>query len=520
MGKKMKKRSPAAVDRISELPEEIIHLILSSLNSHKSAARTSILSTRWLHLWRTYPVVEFNGRRIKEFLSKFQSFTAATSKRLLSEPLLLDSFTIQLGDQLSTMVRRQLQQHGDDLRNCLYQSLKSGSSGSPLKNSCLDNLQELSLDRVQVVEKSFHRCLANAPRLEKLSLVLIGGIHKLDISASNSPSLKYLSFHGDYLQQLQLTSAPLLETFHFRGHCKCLNVVSAPNVKFIELRQEYSLEREGEIEELISKFPSLQSLHFHMVQCKEKLRISAHTLRKLTIRKSFLEMMAFEIDAPNLVTLTINSMVDLSTMKFGPKINSTVVNVSPSCRCVFACTVFRGAITTSWLIELRKYLAVLAKCFHSLVFKLDIPRSIKVSSLDLNQVGCESSPLIVQHLLLGVDEPLIPTFFKSDEARLLDGLLWTIHPKTLSIADSNTSRSLFSYISKQIETKILNKCCSNDKCWRHQFKDAKIRSVTVDNVSKIHKSMISQPSIDMIFLIRRDPRLLTAFDLVNSNESL
>ncbi|CAN1133760.1 F-box/LRR-repeat protein 25 [Linum perenne] len=416
MGKKMKKRSPAAVDRISELPEEIIHLILSSLNSHKSAARTSILSTRWLHLWRTYPVVEFNGRRIKEFLSKFQSFTAATSKRLLSEPLLLDSFTIQLGDQLSTMVRRQLQQHGDDLRNCLYQSLKSGSSGSPLKvvirnyfsfsasldrglffncgrtkiidlrgcdlsglqNSCLDNLQELSLDRVQVVEKSFHRCLANAPRLEKLSLVLIGGIHKLDISASNSPSLKYLSFHGDYLQQLQLTSAPLLETFHFRGHCKCLNVVSAPNVKFIELRQEYSLEREGEIEELISKFPSLQSLHFHMVQCKEKLRISAHTLRKLTIRKSFLEMMAFEIDAPNLVTLTINSMVDLSTMKFGPKINSTVVNVSPSCRCVFACTVFRGAITTSWLIELRKYLAVLAKCFHSLVFKLDIPRSIKV----------------------------------------------------------------------------------------------------------------------------------------------
>ncbi|CAN1772776.1 F-box/LRR-repeat protein 25 [Linum perenne] len=400
----MKKRSPAAVDRISELPEEIIHLILSSLNSHKSAARTSILSTRWLHLWRTYPVVEFNGRRIKEFLSKFQSFTAATSKRLLSEPLLLDSFTIQLGDQLSTMVRRQLQ------------SLKSGSSGSPLKvvirnyfsfsasldrelffncgrtkiidlrgcdlsglqRTCLDNLQELSLDRVQVVEKSFHRCLANAPRLEKLSLVLIGGIHKLDISASNFPSLKYLSFHGDYLQQLQLTSAPLLETFHFRGHCKCLNVVSAPNVKFIELRQEDSLEREGEIEELISKFPSLQSLHFDMVVPKEKLRISAHTLRKLTIRKSFLEMMAFEIDAPSLVTLTINSMVDLSSMKFGPKINSTVINVSPSCRCVFACTVFRGQITTSWLIELRKYLAVLAKCFHSLVFKLDIPRSTKV----------------------------------------------------------------------------------------------------------------------------------------------
>ncbi|CAN0876993.1 F-box/FBD/LRR-repeat protein At5g22660, partial [Linum grandiflorum] len=43
-------------DRISELPDEIIHRILGGLDTHESAARTCILSSRWLHLWNSYPV--------------------------------------------------------------------------------------------------------------------------------------------------------------------------------------------------------------------------------------------------------------------------------------------------------------------------------------------------------------------------------------------------------------------------------------------------------------------------------
>ncbi|CAN1180421.1 F-box/LRR-repeat protein At1g52650 [Linum perenne] len=658
--------SAAAVDRISELPEGIIHGILARLESHESAARTSILSKRWLRLWSTFPVVEFKGDYGREGIqSKFQSFAAATSKRLLAAvpPLPLDSFDIDLQlepdfeqlrqclnqlllsvaggrsspikvvvktklfesnssvsapidggmflnfrrtkflelegfdlsglhsfkpDNLQTLSLKDVRvcsqsflsflasapclkrlslrripeidhntldisasnfpsspllldsfnlnlRAGDDLGKGLYQLLSSVSVGvedggrsSPIKvvvennkdisashvggmlltchrtkflnlkgfdlsrlhnfKTCLDNLQELSLEHIQVSRQSFPSCLANAPRLEKLKLKYIIGIDSLDISASNFPSLVSLEFVGffPYLQQLQLSSDTLLQTLRFVGRCKFLKLVSAPNVKTVHLSplDEFGC---SELEKLISKFPSLESLYFNAIYIsgKFKLRVSSPTLRELTF-KQLVSKMEFEIDTPNLETLTI----DTTTLD----INSTVINVHPSCRFVFACPI-TIRITTSWFIELRNCLAALATHFRQLVFKLDISYSTKVPEFDLCQVGHECTPLAVRHLLMATDFRSQSTF---EAARnLFDGLLWTVHPQELSVAVSSSNSSLFSYISEQIEMKNLENCCSNGKCWRHQFKDAKITSVMVDDVSTIDESMISQPSIDI-----------------------
>ncbi|CAN1754684.1 hypothetical protein LINPERHAP1_LOCUS5558 [Linum perenne] len=539
--------STAVADRISELPEAIIHGILSRLESHESAARTSILSKRWLRLWSTFPFVEFK----QEIDIKFQSFAAATSKRLLAAvpPLPLDSFNIELrlepdwkqlmhclpqllssvpggrsspikfvvritfyrinssvlapieggmllnfsrtkfldlrGFDLSGLqnfenchldnlqelslgdvrvcrqsfpsflanaprlkILRMVQiseidhtmdisasnfpsspllldsftinlQPKGNLREGLYQLLSSVSVGiddggrsSPIKvvveinkdisasleggmlltcgrtkfldlrgfdlsrlhnfKTCLDNLQELSLDHIQVSKQSFPSCLANAPRLEKLKLKYIIGIDSLDISASNFPSLVSLEFEGfapPYLQQLQLSSDTVLRTLHFLGRCKFLKLASAPSVKAVH----FSLMDGGEVENLISKFPSLESLYVNAmyISGKFKLRVSSRTLRELTFRQLSWKL-EFEIDTPNLATLTI----DATTLD----INSTVVNVPPSCRCVFDC-VMSGRITTSWFIELRKCLAALATRFRQLVFKLDISHFTNVCNL-------------------------------------------------------------------------------------------------------------------------------------------
>ncbi|CAN0877120.1 hypothetical protein LINGRAHAP2_LOCUS11698 [Linum grandiflorum] len=534
----------AAADRISELPEEIIHLILGSLNSHEEAARTSILSRKWIHLWRSYPLVEFEDHARHRYIefkgTRFQSFAAATSKRLLAVPLLLDSFTISL-------------QCSRDLVQEFYQLLSSASIGvddshsrSPLsvvlkiysngfssfqggmllncgrtkflhlrgfdltqlhnyEAICLDNLQELTLQRVRVSQQSFPSCLANARRLEKLSLKDIGGIDSLDISASDFPSLTSLCFRG-YRQLLQLSSATLLQTLHFTGNCEFLKVVSAPCVKSLNLEPTDELISRSTLEELISKFPSLESLYFNASRISpddNKLRISSGTLRDLTFGPSGSKI-EFEIDAPNLVNLTIETK--------GLEINSTVVNVPPSCQCVFACSVVRGRIKTSWFVELRKCLVELAARFHRLVFKLDICDVTNVLKFDLSEAECESTPLMVQHLLMGIDLPmnrpfyfpLQTTFVEADKTHLLDGLLWTLCPKTMSIAQSRSDRSLFSYITEQIEMENLEKCCDGGNCWRHQLKDAKITCVSVDDVSTIiDESTTSQPSIDMIFLIRR-----------------
>ncbi|CAN1152128.1 hypothetical protein LINPERHAP2_LOCUS18547 [Linum perenne] len=511
--KEMKNPSPPTMeDRISELPDEIIHQILQSLGSHKQAARTSILSRRWLHLWLSYPVVEyrlFNGKSI----DSLESFVVATSRRLLHErsiPLLLDSLNIfqwfpnisqPLYQLMSTALvwfdggggsrsplKVVLTNHynpnftglleGGKLLNCSRTKFLQlrGFDLTGLQKPLLDNLQELSLDDVRLSEKIFPNCLTNARHLEKLSLGFIIGIQSLDISVSNFPSLISLSFNGilpNRLKQLKISSAPLLRSFCFIGYCKLLTVVSAPNVKIVGLELKDELISSREVEDLISKFPSLESLDFNLsaVRVNDGVRISTHSLLKLTLTQSELKS-EFEIDAPNLITLSIKTNALPN--------NFRVVNVAPSCQCVVDCSCYQGSLPTSWFIDLSKCLKALATPFHQLVFKLHFRLLPKVSTLDLSQVECESSPLVVQHLQLGTDLPLGPKDIgkRDNKTLLLDGLLSTLHPMTLSIArlpHSHYKKSLFSDVLKIGE---------------HMSKKMKKPSPTVDRISELPEEII------------------------------
>ncbi|CAI0460121.1 unnamed protein product [Linum tenue] len=70
-------------DRISELPDEILHDILSRVKSQKFIGKATVLSKRWANLCFSYPTLEFNRNdfRSKETL---KSFMAAAAKRLSS----------------------------------------------------------------------------------------------------------------------------------------------------------------------------------------------------------------------------------------------------------------------------------------------------------------------------------------------------------------------------------------------------------------------------------------------------
>ncbi|CAN0846102.1 F-box/LRR-repeat protein 13 [Linum grandiflorum] len=73
----------SGVDRLSELPDDILHSILRRIKSESKVAQTITLSRRWWILWRSYPVVDYSDEdriRMKNF-KKFGDATVARFSR-------------------------------------------------------------------------------------------------------------------------------------------------------------------------------------------------------------------------------------------------------------------------------------------------------------------------------------------------------------------------------------------------------------------------------------------------------
>lgn len=61
-------------DRLSTLPDELIHQILSYFET-RFAVQTCLLSSRWKHLWKSVPCLSFCSRN-SEPLPKFSKFVS------------------------------------------------------------------------------------------------------------------------------------------------------------------------------------------------------------------------------------------------------------------------------------------------------------------------------------------------------------------------------------------------------------------------------------------------------------
>ncbi|XWS31138.1 hypothetical protein CRYUN_Cryun23aG0051900 [Craigia yunnanensis] len=69
--KKSKASKESEMDRLSDLPNSLIHYILFSLNT-KNAVQTCVLSKRWNHLWTCLPNLNFDSQiiQVSYFLQK------------------------------------------------------------------------------------------------------------------------------------------------------------------------------------------------------------------------------------------------------------------------------------------------------------------------------------------------------------------------------------------------------------------------------------------------------------------
>ncbi|EYU30161.1 hypothetical protein MIMGU_mgv1a020306mg, partial [Erythranthe guttata] len=83
------------MDKISELPEEILQRILYFL-SQKEAIRTSVLSKSWRNIWCTRPNLDFSDDTFKGNKQQFLSVVDTTLRRYCDQRLRVDEFSLHI----------------------------------------------------------------------------------------------------------------------------------------------------------------------------------------------------------------------------------------------------------------------------------------------------------------------------------------------------------------------------------------------------------------------------------------
>ncbi|CAL1375726.1 unnamed protein product [Linum trigynum] len=167
-------------DRLSDLPDEFLHCILSFLDT-KAAVRSGILSSRWKSLWRTVPVLNFDG---ESFNNDEQSF-----KRHVDRFLYLRSTTLHEVRRVSV-----LNCPGFDERSDVFTALFLSIS------RCGRSLETLNLKAVRLYPMAF---AGPSPVFKVLTTLTLVDCC-LDFSCWNQQVLPFAGF--PMLQNLKLIS--------------------------------------------------------------------------------------------------------------------------------------------------------------------------------------------------------------------------------------------------------------------------------------------------------------------------
>ncbi|CAN0914301.1 Putative F-box/FBD/LRR-repeat protein At4g03220 [Linum grandiflorum] len=181
----------STADKISELPDEILHCILSRIKPQRKAAQTITLSRRWRSLWRSYPVVDFSLSFYDGLETKrFQKFCEATIKRFSR-------------DKFLGMKALNLDLTGVDVELCF-----------PVLKQLLDLSSERKAEEIDF--RSFTRdpSITLLPKLQHLkTLTLDGAKHGKKLKLSN-PKLEEFTLRGCCgLEEIEIDAGPSLVKF-------------------------------------------------------------------------------------------------------------------------------------------------------------------------------------------------------------------------------------------------------------------------------------------------------------------
>ncbi|KAM3308194.1 hypothetical protein P3S67_009938 [Capsicum chacoense] len=167
------------------------------------------------------------------------------------------------------------------------------------------------------------------------------------------------------------------------------------------------------VENLVSELPLLEKLELNVCLKLTRLKFSSCILRHLTFR-SGKSLMEIEIDIPNLLHFEYGApQLPVIFSMMTSSLQESYLVLFPS-----------NQISASWFQNLKEYISRFEQLSKLVLSIQSTTNTFNVEELN----GTVSCPLsVVQHVK--INQVMESVNFET----LLDGLLWTCHPETLSI---------------------------------------------------------------------------------------
>ncbi|XP_004954675.1 putative F-box/FBD/LRR-repeat protein At5g44950 [Setaria italica] len=261
----MSPRDDAAAkrDRLSALPDDLLHRILRPLEARQAARHLSLLSRRWRRVWASSPFVTLKD--------KDSAGSESRGLRVL-ELALRGANAIGLPDRVFTCATLEEISLSSRARDFI----------APKSAVCLPRLKKLHLENVQIDPSAVEKLNSGWPSLEDLNLYQCWlGSFKI-----SSESLKTLSI-----------TACVYDEIH----------VSAPNAGSLKItvsRRVY-----------LSAMPSLVSAWVHCVGAADHLAPCAYDLIAALCNAQRLELFRFDVLLQDIVHKPATEGLSLSNLK-------------------------------------------------------------------------------------------------------------------------------------------------------------------------------------------------------------
>ncbi|TXG47034.1 hypothetical protein EZV62_026328 [Acer yangbiense] len=518
------------VDRISELPDFIIHHIMSYLST-KEVAQTCVLSKRWNHLRTSFPILDFDQvyflgdlakhsmytfsvrekRRFCKRSVKFVGFVDASLLRFCELKVSMQKFRLSmrlfdvegitslLDKWIELAVANEVQELDFNVetngvsRYSLPATIFSAKfvttlklSGCKLEQSSdtirFHSLKKLALHSVHIGEQMVQKFISECPLLEDLILSAIGFKR---VCVSNAPKLKIVTIgdENNELESIEIVAPSLQQCTLTCLYKPCvIDLAGCPHLNSLKL-----VEVDIEIHDLISKIPLLEKLIIQDCDEITEIVFSSNRLKDLQILQCY-NMNGINVDAPNLLSFSLECEDILYCFS---------INGSHRCSCklkfIIKFDTEGDILVLTWFNIIKEEFLGVAHQVKELSMSISIDKRISLDSFSLDEFrNCSLSlPREVENLIIDVQE--VPP---SKYAALLDCLLWVCFPRILSIELKQQKQSIkfieVSHVLFYLQLfyeKLINsdtKCCNSHiiKCWRHYLKGYKIESFVPYNDPK------------------------------------